>query len=180
MIPDDYKYLHKTFDNNDVKAIYQDRYGYLNIVAYRPKVNDYFVARAYDPTTGKWQEGSYMWETFREANNVLLDGKDGPYYPFDVNNEMMVRNEYDAQFNWNETYNEWLKVNDPLNPDYERGQMENSGFGYYAEHGYNDDKKYPKTIEGFREFKHDYRKYNAPQRKNFSLKGRENRRRARR
>ena len=176
MIPKDYKYLDHTRGGNPVLEVWQDRYGYLNIVGFRPNAGDYFTARAYDPTMGNWQgQGGYMYESVVEARTALLKGGDGPYREFDPENPLDVKQEYEAQFNWNDVDNKFLRENDHRMPGYAKGQMENSSFHYYASRGYaGNGKNYPLTEEGFEELKRDFRKANAPQR-SMNVKKRETR-----
>ena len=161
MIPKDYKYYDRTKEGYQIVARYQDRTGYLHIVAKR--TTDYIIGHHYDPTTGYWGEGSYMYETKTEAERVLLKGDDGPFTSFDPENESDVRFEYDAQYNWNHVDKKYLRENDHRSARFDT--RPHSNFGWQRKGTYfGDGKEYPDTEMGYEEFKRAYRKRNAPQR----------------
>lgn len=167
MIPQDYKYITRTKQGWQILSIWQDRYGYLNVVGYRPSYNDYFYARSYDPSRGNWTgQGSYMWDSFAEAEeNMLSTGTDGPYTRFDVYDPKDVAFEYDAQYNWNNVDNYFLKRNNHRDPGFNERSREYSSFEYDRKRdgGYFEDGKiYSDDHEGYVEFKRDYRRQNSP------------------
>jgi len=173
MIPKDYKYITKTRQGWQILSIWQDRFGYLNVVGYRSEVNDYFYARGYDPTTGRWAGGgSYMWKSLAEAEKEMLEtGHDGPYTKFDAHDPMDTKFEYDAQYNWNHVDTDWLKTQDHRDPWFNMRSISHSGFKYQKDGSYFEDGKvYEDSEDGYEEFKRDYRKMNSPQR-SYGMKG---------
>ena len=164
MIPKDYAYLGKTKQGWRVLEIYQDRFGYLNIIGYRPSHQDYFLARGYDPVNGNWSGGGvYDLDSRKEARDIIYKGRDGPYTLFDPYNEADVRFEYDAQYNWNHVDTEWLKKVNHRDTGFTT--MHHSDFDYVTKHGYdNYPRTYSYTEKDFEEFKRDYRRSNAPKR----------------
>jgi hypothetical protein len=167
MIPQDYKYITRTRQGWQILSIWQDRYGYLYVVGYRPSANDYFYARSYDPTRGTWASGgSYMWGSLEEAEQEMLSsGLDGPYTRFDVYDPKDIAFEYDAQYNWNNVDDRFLKANSHREPGFSARSRQYSSYGYdrKREGGYFDDGKiYSDDDEGYAQFKRDYRRQNSP------------------
>lgn len=169
MIPKDYRYITRTKQGYQILSIWQDRYGGLNIAGYRPQANDYFTARGYDPTTGTWTSGgAYMLDSLKEAEDIVLSGRDGPYTRFDVHDQRDVDFEYDSQYNWNHVDDKWLKSQDHRAPGF--STRKHSNFTWQRTGAYFEDGKvYEDSEEGFRAFKRDYRTRNAPQR-SYSVK----------
>jgi len=163
MIPEDYKYYYQTRDGYEIIERYLDKYGFLTITGKRPK-GDYFVARGYDPTTGRWSAGGiYDIRTASTAKRYLLNGPDGPYKKFNPNNPKDIAFEYDAGYNYNHVDATFLKAKDHRGPEYPIKQMAHSDFDDFAKYGYYG-KKYPYTQDAFEEHKRDYRKNNEPTR----------------
>ena len=159
-IPEDYKFLYKTAQGYVIQRTFQDRYGYLHVVAYRPGVNDYMIARAYDPTKGRWYgQGIYSFDNVFDATEHLLKGIDGPFTQFSPWNRQDVQFEYDAQHNWNEVDSEWLKKHNHRDP----------GFDTEPHSIYSLSKDNDMSYE---EYKRNFRRENQPHRTgDFDIKG---------
>ena len=169
--PKDYRYLDRTKEGGyPISDVFQDKSGYLAIVFYRPSVNDWNYAKAYNPVRGTWEgQGAYCFKTREDARNALIEWlrSEGSYNVFDPTDRRDVEHEYSAMYNWNHVDADYLKGHDHRDPDF--NTMPHSSFRFQRE-GQYDGQTYPDTPEGYRALQRSFRRRNQPER-SMDIKG---------
>lgn len=151
----DYKYLDHTAQGLPVLKLFQNKYGFLEVIS--KNNSGYIVGHHYDPATGQWVNGIYGFDRYTDATEYIFDN----YVirnVFDPSSPIDVRMEYAGKFNYNHTSQDYLSKHNHHDPDFDIYDH----LSPFNEYGYNGGRK--PTREEFEGYLTKYRKANQPTR----------------
>lgn len=112
----DYKYLDHTAQGLPVLKLFQNKYGFLEVIT--KNNSGYIVGHHYDPATGEWVNGIYGFDRYTDATEYIFDN----YVirnVFDPSSPIDVRMEYAGKFNYNHTSQDYLSKHNHRDPDFD-------------------------------------------------------------